>query len=64
MLKSLLEVPLADILSERVLLLTELVAWLFDDVLSVLPRSRFGVLVVENVAGSDIVLELIGVVKG
>ena len=62
-LKSLLEVPLADTLSERVLLLTELVASLLEDVAWLLPGSKLDVLVVEDVAGSDIELDLLGVGK-
>ena len=54
-LKSLLEGPLADALSERVLLLlTALVDSLLDDVPWVLPKDGLGLLVAEDVVVSDI----------
>ena len=62
-LKLLLEGPLADTLSERVLLLTELVAWLLDVVPWVLPEDGLGLLVDEDVVASDIGSDLLWVVK-
>ena len=62
--KSLPEGPIADGLSEGVLLLlTGLVASLLNDVPWVLPEGRLGLLVVEVVVTSDIESELLWVVK-
>ena len=62
-LSSPLKVPLGDALVKRLLLLTELVNSLLGDVPWVLPEGGLGLLVVEDVARSDIESDVLWVVR-